>query len=69
MISIQAVIVLIVQLIILGVVFSLLWWLIDQAGLPQPFAKAARVILACLAVLIVCSLLLGITGGPAIIRW
>lgn len=69
MFSIQGLVVLVVQLIILGVVFSLLWWLIDQAGLPQPFAKAARVVLACVAVLIVCGLLLGLTGGPALIRW
>lgn len=36
---------LLIQLIVAGLVFYLLWWLIGYIGLPQPFDKVIRVIL------------------------
>jgi hypothetical protein len=51
-----------------GVIFGLLWWLISYCGLPAPFDKVARVVLAIFAVLIVINVLLTITGHP-IIDW
>ena len=58
----------VVTLIILGLVFYLLWWLIGYCGLPEPFNKVARVILAVAAVLIIINMLLGVAGHP-IVNW
>lgn len=55
-------------LIIIGLVFWLFWWLISYVGLPEPFAKVARVILAVIAVMILVNFLLGLVGKP-LIRW
>ena len=58
----------VIWVIVVGVIFGLLWWLINYVGLPEPFAKVARVILAILAVLVLIDALLRLTGNP-IIRW
>ena len=50
---------LLVLVVILGVVFYLVWWLLAQLPLPPPFRVVANVVLALLAVLV----LLGITFG------
>lgn len=55
-------------LIIIGLVFWLFWWLISYVGLPEPFAKVARVILAVIAVMILVNFLLGLVGKP-FIKW
>ncbi len=52
----------IVTLIIVGLIFGLLWWLIDYCALPAPFAKVARVVLALVAVLFVIGVLLSFVG-------
>jgi hypothetical protein len=57
-----------VYLVCIGLVFWLLWWLIQYIALPEPFAKVARVILALAAVIILINILLSIAGHP-IIRW
>lgn len=51
-----------IYLIVIGVIFGLLWWLIDYCGLPAPFAKVCKVILAIFAVLIVINILLGLVN-------
>lgn len=53
---------LLIWLVIVGVVFWLLWWFIDFVGLPEPFNKVAKVIIALVAVLILLNLLLGLIG-------
>ena len=53
---------LIVTLIIIGVLF----WLIDYAGVPAPFNKIAKVVLAIIGVIIVINALLGLTGSAFI---
>jgi len=55
---------LLIGIIVVGLVCYLLWWLIDFIGLPEPFAKVAKVIVALVAVIY----LLGILTGsmPAI---
>lgn len=58
----------VVYLVVAGLIFWLLWWLISYAGIPEPFGKVARVILALFAVLIVINVLLSIVGHP-LIRW
>lgn len=52
MISISAAVHVILLIIVAGLVFWLLWWLIGYVGLPEPFNKVARVILAVLAVFV-----------------
>ncbi len=68
MISLSAAVTLIVYLIVAGLVFGLLWWLVGYCGLPQPFDKAARVALAILAVLVLIGLLLSLVGGQPLFR-
>lgn len=57
-----------VWLIVIGLIFWLLKWLISYVGLPAPFAKVANVLLALVAVLFIINLLLGFAGHP-VIRW
>lgn len=54
------------QIIVMGLVFWLLWWLIGYVGLPEPFKKIALVILAILAVFFLINLLLSLTGRPIV---
>lgn len=66
MISISELVRAVILLIIGGVIVSLLWWLIDYVGIPQPFHKVAKVIIAVVAVLIVIGVLLSLVGYPMI---
>ena len=68
MISLAAAASLIMYLIVAGLVFWLLNWLIDYCAIPDPFAKFARVFLAILAVAVIIGLLLQIVGGQQIFR-
>lgn len=62
MISLQGAIHAIVLLIVAGLIFFLLNWLIDYCGIPDPFNKVARVVLAVAAVLICIAALLSLAG-------
>ena len=66
MISISAVVSVLFFIIIAGLIFWLLWWLIGYCGLPEPFNKIARVILAVLAVFILIGALLSLAGTPIV---
>jgi len=68
MISLTTVVSVIVYLIVAGLIFYLLFWLIGYIGLPAPFDKVARVILAIAAVLVIISILLSLTGGQPMFR-
>ena len=57
-----------VTIVVVGLVCYLLWWLIGYIGLPEPFDKVARVIVALVAVIFLLNLVLGLTGTP-LIRW
>ena len=59
---------LLVELIVIGLVCWLIWWLIGFVGLPEPFNKVARVLVAVVAVLFLINLLLGLNGTP-MVRW
>jgi uncharacterized membrane protein len=59
---------LLVWLIVIGCIFVLLWWLIGYVGLPEPFNKVARVVVAVIAVLLLINVLLGLVGMP-LVRW
>lgn len=63
-ISIGGLVPLLINIIVVGLILWLLWWLISYVGLPEPFAKVARVILA--AVVWIINLLLGLTGNAFI---
>ncbi len=68
MISLTGAVQVIVYLIVAGLIFGLLWWLVGYCGLPEPFNKFARVALAILAVLVIIGLLLSLTTGTPIFR-
>lgn len=68
MISISTAVTVVVYLIVGGLIFWLLWWLVDYVGLPEPFNKVAHVILAVLAVLVVIGILLSLVGGQPLFR-
>jgi hypothetical protein len=58
----------VIWLIIVGLIFGLLWWLIGYCAIPEPFNKVARVVLAIFAVLILINALLTVVGH-GFIRW
>ncbi len=68
MIPIEGLIHAIVYLIVAGLIFFLLNWLIDYVGVPEPFHKVAKVVLAVFAVILVIGALLSIIGMP-LVRW
>jgi hypothetical protein len=68
MISASGAVGVVIYLIVAGLIFYLLWWLIGYVGLPEPFNKVANVVLAVLAVLVVIGILLSLTGGTPLFR-
>lgn len=59
-IAISAVIVIVVA----GLICWLLWWFIGFCGLPEPFNKIARIVIALVALVFLINALLGFTGHP-----
>ena len=59
---------LLVTLIIVGLICYLLWWFVGYIGLPAPFDKVARVIVALIALIFLLNVLLSMMGTP-FIRW
>lgn len=53
-------------IVVAGVCWWLLNWLIDYAGIPEPFHKVAKIILAVAAVVILINALLSVVGHPFI---
>lgn len=47
-----------------GIIFWLLWWLINYIKLPEPFMKVAQVILALSGVLFLINIILNLVGHP-----
>lgn len=58
----------VIWIAVIGGVFYLVWWLISFIGLPEPFNKIARIIVAIVAVVILIQFLLGALGGPPTLR-
>ena len=67
-ISGEALVGVVIWLIVAGLIFFLLTWLIDYCKTPEPFNRVAKVIIAIAAVLIVINALLG-RAGKAFISW
>lgn len=59
-ISIQGLLPLLIQVIIVGAICWLVWWLIGFINPPQPFAKILQVIVAIVAVVYLVNLLLAL---------
>ena len=51
------------MLVVVGLVCWLLWWFIGYVGLPEPFNKVARVIIALVVVIFLISILLNLGGN------
>lgn len=68
MISGEALLSMVVWIVVAGLVFWLLWWLVEYIGLPEPFHKVVKVILALVAVIFLINVLLSFTGHP-LVRW
>lgn len=54
---------LLIEVIIVGCIFAIIWWALQQIPLPPPFMIAARVILALIVVLFLLDLLAGGLGN------
>jgi len=59
---------LLVTLVIVGLICYLLWWFVGYIGLPAPFDKVARVIVALIALIFLLNVLMSMMGTP-FIRW
>jgi glucan phosphoethanolaminetransferase (alkaline phosphatase superfamily) len=57
-----------IWIVCVGIVVWLLIWLIDYCGLPQPFNKIAKIILAVASVIFLINLVMGLAGQP-LIHW
>ncbi len=51
-----------VQLVIVGLIFYILWWALGVIAPPEPFRKILTVILVLVAVIYLVNLLLGVGG-------
>ncbi len=58
----------VVYVLIAGVVFWLLTWLIAYVGIPEPFNKVAKVILGIAVVVFLINVLMGL-AGHGFIHW
>jgi hypothetical protein len=58
----------VIWLVVMGVVFWLLWWLVGYCALPEPFNKICRIVLAIAAVIVIINVLMSLAGHP-LIRW
>ena len=65
-VSVDSLVSFLIWVVVIGLIFWLLWWLIAYVGLPEPFSKIAKVVLAVVAVIICINLLLGLAGHPLI---
>lgn len=62
MISIEQLIRVVILLIVGGLIWWLLVWLVDYCAIPEPFHKIAKIVLAIAAVLFICGVLLSLAG-------
>ena len=53
-----------IWVLIIGLIFYLLYWLLGKAGLPEPWNKIALFVLALAAVIILIRMILKFAGNP-----
>ncbi len=68
MISGTALLGLLFQLVIVGLIFYTLWWGLGKIAPPEPINKIVQVILILILVVFLVNLLLGMSGTP-LFRW
>jgi hypothetical protein len=68
MISLSGAVTVILYLVVAGLIFWLLWFLINYIAPPEPFRKIANVILMVLAVMVCIGILLSLVGGQPLFR-
>jgi hypothetical protein len=68
MISLSGAVTVIIYLVVAGLIFWLLWWLVGYTNPPEPFKKIASVILAILAVLVIIGILLSLVNNQPLFR-
>lgn len=64
MISGTAALTLLATIVIGGLVFWLIWWFLGVCGLPEPFNKVARILIALAAIMFLINVLLSLGGHP-----
>lgn len=55
-------------LVVFGLIVWLLIWFLNWVGLPEPFAKVAKVLIGLVCLVFLINFLLGLVGEP-FIRW
>jgi len=65
-ISSSGIVNLFIWIVVAGLIFFVLNWLIDYAKTPEPFNRVLKVVIAIGAVLIVINALLALTGNPVV---
>lgn len=68
MISLSGLVNVVVILVVAGLVFWLLYWLISFTNPPEPFKQIATVVLAVAAVLVCIFVLLSLVSGQPVLR-
>jgi len=63
-ISANSLVEVVIWIIVAGLIFWLLSWLIDYVGIPEPFRKVAKVVVAVVAVLMLINAILTLAGRP-----
>jgi len=53
-----------INLLVLGLIFWLIWWFIGYVCIPEPFNKVLRVVIGLFALIMLINLLLGLVGTP-----
>jgi glucan phosphoethanolaminetransferase (alkaline phosphatase superfamily) len=67
-ISLSGAIQVVIQLVVVGIVFFLLNWLVDSAPMEARIKQIAKFILVALAVLVLIGMLISFGGGGPIFR-
>jgi hypothetical protein len=62
--SLDSMISTVIYLVIIGLVFWAVLWFVGYVGVPEPFNKIIKVVMALFALIIVLNLLLGMAGTP-----
>ncbi len=66
--SVGGLVPLLINIVVIGLACYLLWWLIGYIGLPAPFDKVCRVIIALVAVIFLLNVLMGLNSGAFLTR-
>lgn len=62
----SAIVTMFIWIVAIALICWLLWWLIGYMGLPQPFDKVLRVLVALIAVIFLINAILTLVGKPFI---